>query len=309
MSAKKRKPTARVSGQPRRSSGGLTLNLNSRERAALLGTYRLWPRTRKKIETADESPRFTKKELCLILEALVDLLDLDADASRAVLEPLRERIVETLEEDNPQAFGGEYLRGLDGEARASKLFFQFRVELWNTRPPIWRRIQIADGPLSSLHDAIQGAFDWEECHLHQFEIGGLRFGPPPPEEFFDFGPPTEDETRVMISQLLPSSGKQTAWRYTYDFGDDWVHQVVFEGCGPVAPRTKHPLCVEGRRAAPPEDCGGPWGFADLLELLANPDADRDDERLEWLGPFDPEAFDAKHATKNMRQWARVDRSR
>jgi hypothetical protein len=221
-----------------------------------------------------------------------------------VLGPLRERIVETLEDDNPEAFGGQYLRGLDGDLGPSKLFFQFRVELLNTKPPIWRRIQVADGPLSSLHYAIQGAFDWEECHLHQFEIGGLRFGPPPPEDFRDFGPPLEDETRVMISQLLPSTGKQTAWLYTYDFGDDWEHEVIFEGCGPVAPRTKYPLCVEGHRAAPPEDCGGPWGFADILRLLANPDAERGDELMEWLGPFDPEAFDAQESTKNMRQWAR-----
>jgi hypothetical protein len=309
MPARKRKSPAGASVQRRRASGGVLLSLSPSERAALLSTYRLWPRTRKKIEiAADEPPRFTKKELCLILEELMHLLDFDPGAPQAVLGALRERIVETLEEDNPQAFGGEYLRARDGGPRASRLFFQFRVELLNTSPPVWRRIQVADGPLSSLHYAIQGAFDWQECHLHQFEIGGLRFGPPPPEEFHDLGPPMEDETRVMISQLLPSSGKQTVWLYTYDFGDDWVHEVVFEGCGPLAPRTKYPLCLEGCRAAPPEDCGGPWGFADLLRVLADPDPERDGELLEWLGPFDPEAFDLKKATQSMRQWARFDSS-
>lgn len=304
MAVKKRKTTSGKSRKRSATSGGVMLSLSPAERTALLGTYRLWPRTRKKIETAaDESARFTKKELCLMLEALTTIWDMDPDASRAALEPLRERIVETLEEDNPEAFGGEYLRRLEGGPGTSKLYFQFRIELLNTNPPIWRRIQIADGPLSSLHDAIQGAFDWEECHLHQFEIGGLRFAPPP-EEFFDFGLPAEDETRVRISQLLSPTGKQTVWLYTYDFGDGWVHEVVFEGCGPAVPRTKYPLCVEGSRAAPPEDCGGPWGFAEIVHALAHPKKARDEDLMEWLGPFDPEKFDARRATMKMRKWAR-----
>ncbi len=310
MSGRKRKPTG---DKPRKRSsapGGLMLSLSPGERTALLGSYRLWPRTRQKVETAaDHSLRFTKKELKLILDELAVIQEMDPDARPSVLAPLRERIVEILEEDNPEAFGGETMRRLDGSPHTSKLFFQFRIELLNTQPAIWRRIQIADGPLSSLHYAIQGAFNWEECHLHQFEIGGLRFGPPPPEEFGDFGLPVEDETRARISQLLPSTGKQTVWLYTYDFGDDWVHEVLFEGCGPVTPRTKYPLCIEGRRAAPPEDCGGPWGFAEILHMLAHPDKDRDDDRLEWLGPFDPEEFEARQATVNMRAWARQARRR
>jgi len=310
MSARKHNSTAGESGKRSKASGGLSLGLSPSEQSALLRSYRLWPRTKRKIETAASAPpRFTKKELCNILEELVDLLglDFDSDTPREVLDPLRERIVEKLEEANPEAFGGQYLRGLDGASSANKLFFQFRVELLNTNPPIWRRIHVADGPLSTLHYAIQGVFDWEECHLHQFEIGGLRFGPPPPEEFRDFGPPLEDETRAMISQLLPSTGKQTVWLYTYDFGDNWEHEVLFEGCGPVAPRTKYPLCVEGRRTAPPEDCGGPWGFAEILRALADPETGSDNELMDWLGPFEPDAFDAQQATKNMRQWARFAR--
>jgi hypothetical protein len=309
MSAKKRKSTTGESSRRSKTAGGLMLSMSPSQRAALLRSYRLVPRVKKKIETATkESPRFTKNELCLILEEIVDPSPLDSPATRALLAPLRERIVETLEQDNPEAFGGEYLRGLDGARGTDKLFFQFRIELLDTQPAIWRRIQVADGPLASMHYAIQGAFDWEDDHLHQFEIGGLRFAPSP-EEFFDFGAPTEDEDQVAISQLLPSSGKQTVWLYTYDFGDDWVHEVVFEGCGPVAPRTKYPVCVEGHRAAPPEDCGGPWGFADILQALTEGDGERDDDLLEWLGPFDPEAFDAQKATKTMRRWARFARRR
>jgi hypothetical protein len=245
MAARKPASSDGKSGKRPKAARDLTLTLDFRERAALIRSYRLPPRTRRKIEASSFEPlRFTKRELALILESIVDILDMDPDAPLAVLDPLRERVVEALEADNPEAFGGEYLRELTDSPRASKLIWQFRIELLDTQPAIWRRIQIADGPLSSLHDAIQGAFDWEECHLHQFEIRGMKFGPPPPEGFPDFDLPMEDETQVMIGQLLPSTGKQTEWLYTYDFGDDWVHEVLFEGCGPAAPRTKYPLCLE-----------------------------------------------------------------
>ena len=308
MSSKKNQSKSRKSDRRPKGAGGLLLNLNPSQRSALLRSYRLVPRIKKKLETAaDGAPRFTKHELCLILQEVVDPVDWDPQPTRAALEPLREQIIEVLEGDNPDAFGGEYLRALNTDGGTSKLFLQFRVELLNTRPAIWRRIQVADGTLTSLHYAIQGAFDWEESHLHQFEIGGLRFGPRPPEEFLDLGPPQEDEAQVRISQLLPSSGKQTVWLYTYDFGDDWLHEIVFEGCGPMVPRTKYPLCVEGARAAPPEDCGGPWGFADILQMVETPAAKRNEnskQLMDWLGPLDPEVFDAQKVTKTMRQWAR-----
>jgi hypothetical protein len=103
---------------------------------------------------------------------------------------------------------------------------------------------------------------------------------------------------------VPHSGKQSCWTYLYDFGDGWRHQVVFEGCGPVEPRTAYPRCFDGARACPPEDCGGPWGYADLLEVLAGPRNKRYKELVDWLGAYDPEAFDAKRATSLMRRYWR-----
>ena len=310
MAVRKRKSTGNSPRKRKGTSSGLALGLSPGERTALLSTYQLAPRTRQKLETAaDQTLRFTRNELGIMLVSVVSKLEIDPGPMDHVLALVRERIVQVLEEANPPAFGGEYLRRLDDGPGTCKLFFQFRIELLDTNPPIWRRIQIADGPLSSLHDAIQGAFDWEEEHLHAFEIGGLQFGPPPPEGFLDFGPPQEDETQIRISQLLPSSGKQTVWLYTYDFGDSWRHAIEFEGCGPLAPRTRYPLCMDGSRAAPPEDCGGPWGFADILHALEHPDDDRDEEMMEWLGPFDPAAFDAARATKKMRALIRQARRR
>jgi len=77
--------------------------------------------------------------------------------------------------------------------------------------------------------------------------------------------------------------------------------ALFEGCPPKDPKTKYPVCLEGNRACPPEDCGGPWGYASLLEVIANPKHEEHAEMLEWCGPFDPEAFDANKATKEMRK--------
>ena len=182
---------------------------------------------------------------------------------------------------------------------AGKLF-QFKITLLDIKPAIWRKIQVRDCTLGDLHEHIQTAMGWENYHLHQFNINGEQYGPPSPDDF-DFGMETIDEDGVLLSGLLPKSGKKTRWIYEYDFGDGWRHEVAFEGYPPVEKGTKFPVCLEGERACPPEDCGGPWRFADYLEALANPKHEQHEELLEWLGPFDPEAFDVKKATKEMRK--------
>ena len=117
----------------------------------------------------------------------------------------------------------------------------------------------------------------------------------------DFGMEFEDERRVLLSHLLPQPAKRTHWIYEYDFGDGWRHDVLFEGCPPIDLNAEYPLCLEGERARPPEDCGGPWGYVDFLAAIADPDHEQHDEMRKWGGPFDPEAFDAERATKDMRK--------
>jgi hypothetical protein len=97
-----------------------------------------------------------------------------------------------------------------------------------------------------------------------------------------------------LSQVAPSAGDRLS--YTYDFGDDWEHDIVVEAVGDAEPAVSYPRCVAGRRACPPEDCGGIWGYGDLLEILADPAHQEHEDRLEWLGlssaaGFDPGAFD------------------
>lgn len=179
--------------------------------------------------------------------------------------------------------------------------FQFKITMLDTNPPIWRRIQVADCTLDKLHEHIQTAMGWTNSHLHQFEIKGKRYGDPEllDDDFEDFV--CIDSTRTMLSKLLPKSGKRFAFTYEYDFGDDWQHEVLFEGSPSVDPKAKYPLCLEGERACPPEDCGGVWGYAEFLEARADPKHEQHEDFKEWHGSFDPEKFDAKRATKRMKQ--------
>lgn len=173
--------------------------------------------------------------------------------------------------------------------------FQLKVTLLNTKPPIWRRI-LVDGSitLGDLHEVIQAAFGWWNCHLHEFEIGHSRYGIPDPD--WDFGPATVDERAVRLDAVAAAGG---AFHYTYDFGDDWRHKVNVEKAGPVEPGTTVPDCIGGRRACPPEDCGGPWGYHDLLESLGGRPG-RSDARLDFVGPgFDPAVFDPSDFALNL----------
>ena len=175
--------------------------------------------------------------------------------------------------------------------------FQLKVTLRETKPPIWRRI-LVDGSdtLDKVHEAIQAAFGWWGYHLHEFEVGRARYGVPDPDD--GWGEPTQDERRTSVDAIADEG---TSFRYTYDFGDGWDHRVVVEKVLPAATEVALPTCVDGRRACPPEDCGGPWGYQELLAILADPDHPEHLERLEWLErPLDPEAFDPNDFTENLR---------
>jgi hypothetical protein len=194
--------------------------------------------------------------------------------------------------------GGEEPKIRNSAPKKGDVIYQFKITLLDLKPAIWRRIQVPDCTLADLHEYIQGAFGWWNYHLHQFEIDGEWYGPPAPD---GFDLETKDETDVRLSKLIPRSGRKSRWIYEYDMGDGWRHEILFEGFPFNDPKAKYPLCVEGERACPPEDCGGPWGYAEYLAAINDPNHERHEELLEWRGPFDPEAFDAKKATKEMRK--------
>jgi hypothetical protein len=179
--------------------------------------------------------------------------------------------------------------------------YQFKITLLGSQPSIWRRIQVTDCTLDELHEHIQTSLGWTNSHLHHFRIGEKLYGDPMLLEEsmaeFDY----RDSTRTRISKILPKSGKRFSFTYEYDFGDGWEHDVLFEGCPKRDVGQKYPLCLEGERACPPEDCGGIGGFYELLATLANPKHEQHEVVTEWVGKFDPEKFDAKRATREMKK--------
>lgn len=181
------------------------------------------------------------------------------------------------------------VRGLPPAAAApSATVFKLKITLADIKPAIWRRVETPDCTLEALHEVIQRCFNWENYHMWEFAVSREeRYGARDDEEMG-----STDAGRVSLSQLAARGVKKIA--YTYDFGDNWDHVITFEK--PVArdAAAKYPRCVAGERAGPPEDCGGPWGYANLLDILADPKHEEYAERLEWVGgEFDPVAFDIK----------------
>jgi len=174
---------------------------------------------------------------------------------------------------------------------------QLKVTLGGVTPPIWRRIVVDGGEtLSHLHSIIQAAFGWHDAHLYDFNIDGVRYGVPDGDDWT----PVKDERRVSIDQAIGNGDRKI--RYTYDFGDNWDHDVVLDKTISAADIATVPDCIGGRRACPPEDCGGPWGYQELLDILADPSHPEHDERLEWTGgTIDPDAFDPAEFSGNLRR--------
>ncbi len=168
--------------------------------------------------------------------------------------------------------------------------YPLKVTLLGTTPPIWRRLLVpAEMTLAQLHDVRQRAMEWENCHMHEFQIGQKRFGKPDPTDKGMGLPAIGDERTVRLFTVLGKVGAKAV--YTYDFGDNWQHGIVTENVlTPEAGKT-YPVCVGGKRHGPPEDCGGAPGDYNLLRAISDPDHDQHEEMLEWLDDhFDPEAF-------------------
>ncbi|MEO8410905.1 MAG: plasmid pRiA4b ORF-3 family protein, partial [Propionivibrio sp.] len=138
-----------------------------------------------------------------------------------------------------------------------------------------------------LHDVIQAVMGWSDCHLHEFEIGGERYGIPDPD--FGWGEPVRSERRMRLITAL--NGKKS-FRYTYDFGDNWEHRMKVEKVLPPDSGLLTALCLAGANACPPDDVGGAPGYIDFVDAVSNPDHPEHDEMIEWFGSsFDPAAFD------------------
>lgn len=177
-----------------------------------------------------------------------------------------------------------------------KKVYQFKVTLKGIRPPIWRRIQVPGNySFWDLHVAIQDAMGWFDCHLHSFEMinpkTGFREEIGLPDD--DFGAFDRDVIpgweRPISRYFTPENSKSL---YIYDFGDDWRHEISLEKILSPEKGIPYPRCIKGKRACPPEDCGGPWGYGEMLVTLSDPEHEDYEDTVEWLGEvFDPEYFD------------------
>ncbi len=175
---------------------------------------------------------------------------------------------------------------------------RIKVTLAHVKPPIWRRLEVpSTTTLTKLHQVIQDAMPWSGGHLWMFETAAGEYGPPDAE----LG--TKDAARVTLATVAPSVGAKI--KYSYDFGDGWEHAITVEAIEPAAPGVSYPRCTAGRRASPPEDCGGPWGYQELIETLQHPEHPEHPERLDWLGldsadEFRPEQFDVAETSAALR---------
>ena len=186
--------------------------------------------------------------------------------------------------------------------------FTVKVTLLDTDPPIWRRLRLpGNTTLADLHWVLQTAFGWTNSHMHQFmhRFGtrdAMYYGKPEKQPFLDLGPghDTKDEKKARLGNLLEKPGD--ACHYEYDFGDSWIHEIELEVIAEEPVRPAVAVCLGGENAAPPEDCGGIPGFYHNLEVLKKPRHPEHADVKEWMGDYDPAAFDPVAVS---RQLARV----
>ncbi|MBL8891434.1 MAG: plasmid pRiA4b ORF-3 family protein [Planctomycetaceae bacterium] len=246
-------------------------------------------------------------EAANVLNALAQALVDTESPQRRKLLLMSQKLAESL------SFGGSWVptKGHGQTLQPAVTVYQFKVTLFGVEPAVWRRIQIWPCSLDKLHEYIQTAMGWTNSHLYRFEINGQHYGDPEllDDGFgdFDYG----DSTKTALAKILPRTGEHFRFNYEYDFGDGWVHEVLFEGCPKFNPKAKYPLCLEGARACPPEDCGGIGGYEDFLEAIGNPKHGDHKRMRQWIGGrFDSAAFDAKKATramlKGLPDWRRME---
>ena len=165
--------------------------------------------------------------------------------------------------------------------------YQIKVTLRDSKPPIWRRLLVpASTNLFDLHKIIQISMGWSNGHLHQFIVAGQYYGIPSKEDWM----PMLDERKHRLAKVAP--GENSRFIYEYDFGDSWEHEIRVEKILPLDPQGIYPCCIKGKKACPPEDIGGIWGFAEFMEAMKDPNHEEHESYLEWWGgPYDPDAFD------------------
>lgn len=191
--------------------------------------------------------------------------------------------------------------GRGGRAKKpAERVFTLRLQVVGCQPRIWRRLAVRESMwLSRLHDSIQVAFDWFDYQTHSFALDDLRFGNPLKRDELTI----EDDRDVSLADL--DLEHRERFTYGYHFGEGWQVEIRVEKHEAPAKGLHYPLCLEGERAGPPEDCGGLEAFHDMLACIKEPHTDLGREWLEWLGPdYQPDACDLEKINKALRKLAK-----
>lgn len=184
-------------------------------------------------------------------------------------------------------------------AKKTRAVYQLHVRLCDIKPEIWRRLHVwEDTKLPQLHRILQMIFNWEDYHLHDFVAGRRVYSVPDPDVDYD-DRKVIDEKGVPLHHLIERVGD--TFVYAYDFGDGWQHDVLLEAIVLPQPEVFYPRCIDGTRNGPPEDAGGPHGYARYIEALADPHYDDHEDLLAWRGPFDPEEFSIERVNASLKR--------
>ena len=178
--------------------------------------------------------------------------------------------------------------------------YQMKVTLLGVRPLVWRRFQVTgDQTLYQLHLVLQTVMGWENYHLYEFSLANAFL-------YGENGRELENTSGVRLDQLVHT--EKQIFYYTYDMGDYWEHEILVERILNPKKGVKYPVCIKGNRACPPEDSGGPPGYAHMLRVIRNKGHREYREMMDWLGErFDPTAFDLKDINRELRRLSKLSR--
>ena len=167
---------------------------------------------------------------------------------------------------------------------------QFKISLKNVRKPtVWRRVLVSENiTFEDFHECIQCFFNWENCHCWCFSPKGWGSSPQimvPDDD--DLMEPDYDASNTKLSRIFMAEKQK--YVYIYDFGDGWIHDIELEKI--TDEDVKEAVCLAGKGTCPPEDCGGPWGYEELKEILSDPSNEQYKDMVEWLSLRDGEIWD------------------
>ena len=190
--------------------------------------------------------------------------------------------------------------------------YLLKIKLLGIEPEIWRRFIVPGNiSLDRMHDVIQIVMGWTDSHLHEFTINKKRYTENP--ETKEEG---TDENGRQLLNLVEKDG--ASFKYFYDFGDGWEHEVTIEDSNYVNPGLMGTpvVCLAGARACPPEDVGGVDGYREFCKVMSSPKHKEYMSYKEWFAEiqghgekFDSEEFDIERVNFELKKYLRWSRNR